>query len=144
LADFMGACRYTAATLAIHYPEAHAKLIMKSRRWHRLQAFALAVVLGLGLSLAAFQTNAMSPDMAMSTDAGDQGHRSCDGCPGGDDIDLGACMAMCWAGGPVLLQDGFGPLAISRIQESKLPADADTGCLTHHLDPDPPKTLILG
>lgn len=118
---------------------------MKSRCWHRIQAFVLAVALGISMSLIAFQTSAMSPDRAASAGTGEHDGNSCGGCAGdGGDMDFGACVTMCWAGGPVVLPDGSAPLMISRIQQPTVPVDVIIGSPAYHPDPDPPKLPILG
>ncbi len=97
------------------------------------------------MSLAAFQTSAMSPDMTMSAAAGEHDGNRCGECAGdGGDMDFGACLTMCWAGGPVVLPDNFAASMISRIQQPTVPVDVIIGSPAYHPDPDPPKTLILG
>jgi len=118
---------------------------MNIRCWHRLLAFVLAVALGIGTSLAAFQASAMLPDMAMSAGLGEHDSSPCGGCAGGgDDVDFGACMTMCWAGGPAVLPDSSAPSTDLRTQQHMGPADMTVGSPAHHPEPDPPKTLILG
>jgi hypothetical protein len=117
---------------------------MKRWSWHRAQALALAVLLGLGMSLSCAQGGVMAADMAIAAYGAHHAPGGCDGCGSGDHegIDAGICLVVCGTGGQGLIP---GELLTppSSSQANFQVARPHLSGQIHSPDHGPPKILTL-
>jgi hypothetical protein len=70
---------------------------MERWSWHRMRILVLALLLGVGISLAFVEGSVMAAQMALSADGAHHGPSGCDACGGGDEEGAGAgtCLSVC-------------------------------------------------
>ncbi len=114
---------------------------MKDWSWNRTRVVLLALVLGLGMSLAFVQAGLMAAEMAVSAEA--SGPSGCDGCGGGDgDTDIGTCLSVCGSAHGLLPGEPVALFPASRTGFQT--AGLAFGGRTNGPDHGPPKILTLG